>query len=188
MKRLDLVQLAFIIAGICSVFFSLDLIPTFLYYLFLWFTDGLTGGYVMDELIITILLLAVYLIFSIYCIRNSKQMAGWITDKANLHGEINVKLGTKDLLFTFFTILAVYGLIRDLPWLFSDTYNYIKALNTNAEEGVVTATKHKGNLFIQYCSAGLFIVLLIYANIFAEFLAARIKNPEPPDEIMNKTD
>jgi len=188
MKRLDLVQLAFIIAGICSVFFSLDLIPTFLYYLFLWFTDGLTGGYVMNELIITILLLAVYLIFSIYCIRNSKQLAGWIADKANLHGEINVKLGTKDLLFTFFTILAVYGLIRDLPWLFSDTYNYVRAFNTNAEEGIVPANKNKGNLFIQYCSVGLFVVLLIYAKIFAEFLAARIKNPEPPDEIMNKTD
>jgi hypothetical protein len=187
MKRLDLVQLAFIIAGICSAFFSLDLIPTFLYYLFLWFTDGLAGGYIMDELIITILLLAVYLIFTIYCIRNSKQMAGWITDKANLHGEINVKLGTKDLLFTFFIILAVYGLIRDIPWLFSDTYNYIKALNTNAEEGNVADNKDRGNLFIQYCSVGLFVVLLVYANVFAELLAARIKNPEPPDEIMEKT-
>ena len=50
----------------------------------------------MEELIITILLLAIYSIFSIYCIRNSKQLAGWITDKANLHGEINLKLGTKD--------------------------------------------------------------------------------------------
>ncbi|MBK9486902.1 MAG: hypothetical protein IPO01_17490 [Chitinophagaceae bacterium] len=63
MKRLDLVQLAFIIAGICSIFFSLDLIPSFLYYLFTWFTDGLAGGYLMEELIITILLLAIYSIF-----------------------------------------------------------------------------------------------------------------------------
>lgn len=188
MKRLDLVQLAFIIAGICSVFFSLDLIPKFLYYLFVWFTDGLAGGYVMDELIITILLLALYLIFSIYSIRNSKQLAGWITDKANLHGEINIKLRTRDILFAFFIILAVYGLIRDLPWLLNDTYNYLKALNTNAEEGVITASKNKGPLFIQYCTIVMFVILLIYANVFAEFLAARIKNPEPPDEIMKKTD
>ena len=187
MKRLDLVQLAFIIAGICSIFFSLDLVPTFLYYLFTWFTDGLAGGYLMDELIITILLLAVYLIFSIFCIRNSKQLAGWITDKANLHGEINLKLGTKDILFTFFTVLAVYGLIRDLPWLINDTYNYIKAFNTNAEEGFVPDNKSRGGLFIQFCSTGLFVVLMIYANVFAEFFAARIKNTEPTDEIMEKT-
>ena len=142
----------------------------------------------MDELIITILLLAVYLIFSIFCIRNSKQLAGWITDKANLHGEINLKLGTKDILFTFFTVLAVYGLIRDLPWLINDTYNYIKAFNTNAEEGFVPDNKSRGGLFIQFCSTGLFVVLMIYANVFAEFFAARIKNPEPPEEKKKKTD
>lgn len=188
MKRLDLVQLAFIIAGICSIFFSLDLIPTFLLYLFTWFTDGLVGGYLMEELIITILLLAVYLIFSIYCIRNSKQLAGWITDKANLHGEINIKLSTRGLLFTFFTILAVYGLIRDLPWLIKDSYDYIKAFNANAEEGIVPNNKNRGGLFIQFFSTGLFVALLVYANVFAEYFAARIKNPEPPDEIMEKTD
>jgi hypothetical protein len=188
MKRLDLVQLAFIIAGICSIFFSLDLIPTFLLYLFTWFTDGLVGGYLMEELIITILLLAVYLIFSIYCIRNSKQLAGWITDKANLHGEINIKLSTRGLLFTFFTILAVYGLIRDLPWLIKDSYDYIKAFNANAEEGIVPNNKNRGGLFTQFCSTGLFVALLVYANVFAEFFATRIKNPEPPDEIMEKTD
>ncbi|MEO6254463.1 MAG: hypothetical protein ABIO79_14215 [Ferruginibacter sp.] len=188
MKRLDLVQLAFIIAGICSVFFILDLIPTFLYYLFLWLTDGLAGGYLMDELIITILLLAVYLLFTFYSIRNSKQLAGWITDKADLHGEINLKLGTKGLLFTFFIILAVYGLIRDLPWLLKDSYDYIMAFNRNAEEGFVPANKARGGLFIQFCSTGLFVVLLIYANVFADFFAARIKNQEPPDQIMEKTD
>jgi hypothetical protein len=188
MKRLDLVQLAFIIAGICSIFFSLDLMPRFLYYLFAWFTDGLVGGYMMEELIITILLLAVYFIFSIYCIRNSKQLAAWITDKANLHGEINIKLDTKDLLFTFFTILAVYGLIRDLPWLFKDTYDYIKAFNANVDESVAPLTKNRGGLFIQFSKSGLMIALLIYANVFAEFFAARIKNTEPTDEIMEKTD
>lgn len=187
MKRLDLVQLAFIIAGICSIFFSLDLVPTFLYYLFAWFTNGLTGGYMMEELIITILLLAIYLIFSIYCIRNSKQLAGWITDKANLHGEINVQLGTKDVLFTFFTILAVYGLIRDLPWLFKDTYDYVKALNANADESIEPVSKSRGGLFIQFCSTGLFVALLVYAHVFAEFFAAKIKNTEPTDEIMEKT-
>lgn len=142
----------------------------------------------MEELIITILLLAVYLIFSIYCIRHSKQLAAWITDKANLQGEINVKLGTKDVLFTFFIILAIYGLIRDLPWLFKDTYDYIKAFNANAGESIDPVSKNRGGLFIQFCKTGLFIALLIYANVFAEFFAARIKNPEPTDEIMEKTD
>lgn len=188
MKRLDLVQLTFIIAGICSAFFSLDLIPTFFYYLFIWITDGLAGGYIMDELIITILLLAVYLIFSIYSIRNSKQLANWISNKANLHGEINIKLDTKNVLFAFFTGLAIYALIRDLPWLFSDIYNYIKALKSAPDEYIVPATRNKGDLITKICKVGLMIILMIYANVFAEFFASRIKNPEPPDEIMEKTD
>ena len=188
MKRLDLVQLAFIIAGICSAFFCLDLIPTFLFYLFAWISEGLVGGYFMEEFIINILLLAVYIIFSIYSIRNSKQLAVWVSDKAGLHGEINLKLDTRNLLFTFFIALAVYGLIRDLPWLCSDTYKYIKAFNINYDETVTPVARNKGDLFTQICKVGLMIVLLIYANVFAEFFARRIKNTEPPDEIMEKTD
>lgn len=188
MKRLDLVQLAFIIAGICSAFFCLDLIPKFLFYLFSWFSDGLTGGYIMEELIITILLLAVYLIFCIYSIRNSKQLAVWISDKADLHGEINFNLDTQNVLYAFFIILAVYGLIRDLPWLFNDVYNYIKAFNANADEQINAATGNKRNLLVQFCKAGLLVILLIYAKTFADFFAAKINNIEPPDEIMKNPD
>ena len=138
----------------------------------------------MNEFIITIILLAVYLIFCIYSIRNSKQLAAWISDKANLHGEINIKLGTRDVLFTFFIGLAMFGLIRDLPWLFRDIYQYVQS--SKAEE--ITDQDGRGVFFMQLCKIGLMIILMVYANVFAEFFAARVKNIEPPDEIMEKTD
>jgi hypothetical protein len=184
MKRLDLVQITFIIVGICSAFFCLDLIPKFLYYLFAWISSGLTGGYMMESFIEAILSLAAYLIFSIYSIRNSKQLAVWISDKADLHGELNIKIRTRELLFAFFTGLSIYGLIRDLPWLLKNTYYY---LNPVADEtNGATATREQ--LIVEIMRIGLLIVLLVYANVFAEFLANRIKNIEPPDEIMEKTD
>ena len=184
MKRLDLVQLTFIIVGICSAFFCIDLIPTFFIYLFLWLSEGLVGGYLMEEFFITIMLLALYLIFSIYSIRNSKQLAAWVTDKANLHGEVNFSFSARDILFAFFTGLAVFGLIRDLPSLFTEGYHYFKNVNTDIEEYVSPVRRNKEELFTQICKIGLMIVLLVYAHVFAEFLAARIKNTEPDDEIM----
>ncbi len=182
MKRLDLIQIAFIIAGICSAFFSIDLVPRFVYYMFAWFSSGLAGGYLMEDFIQTILLLALYLIFTIYSIRNSKQLAGWISDKANLQGAVNINLQTKDVLFTFLTCLGIYGLIRDLPWLFSDLYNYLLVYDTGAIRG------NKNELVTGVVKVGLWIVLLVYAHVFADYFAARIKNPEPPDEIMEKTE
>jgi hypothetical protein len=184
MKRLDLVQIIFIIVGICSAFFCLDLIPRFLYYLFAWISSGLTGGYMMENFIETILLLAAYLIFSIYSIRNSKQFATWITDKAGLHGEINIKMGTEELLFAFFTGLSIYGLIRDLPWLLKNVYYFLNP-GTDETRGEA-ATKEQ--IVVEIIKTALLIILLIYANVFAAFLANRIKNTEPPDEIMEKTD
>lgn len=186
MKRLDLVQLTFIIVGICSAFFCIDLIPTFFMYLFFWLSGGLAGGYVMEEFIIIIILLALYLIFSIYSIRSSKQLAAWVTDKADLHGEVNFSFSARDILFAFFTGLAVFGLIRDLPWLFTEAYHYFKNVDTDMEEYVNPRNRTRGELFTQLCKIGLMIILLIYASVFANFLAARIKNTEPDDEIMDK--
>jgi hypothetical protein len=184
MKRLDLVQITFIIVGICSAFFCLDLIPGFLYYLFAWISSGLTGGYMMESFIETILSLAAYLTFSIYSIRNSKQLAAWISDKADLHGEINIKIRTKELLFAFFTGLSIYGLIRDLPWLLKNIYYYFSPIGDETHGQAAT----KEQVVVEIIKTGLLIILLVYANVFADFLGNRIKNTEPPDEIMEKTD
>jgi hypothetical protein len=184
MKRLDLVQITFIVVGICSAFFSLDLIPRFLYYLFAWISSGLTGGYMMESFIEVILSLAAYLIFSIYSIRNSKQLAAWISDKADLHGEINIKIQTRELLFTFFTGLSIYGLIRDLPWLLKNLYYFLSPAADETHGQAAT----KEQIVVEIIKTGLFIILLVYANVFADFLANRVKNTEPPDEIMEKTD
>jgi hypothetical protein len=186
MKRLDLVQLSLIITGICSAFFCIDQIPRFLVYMFAWFSSGLTGGYMMESFIETILLLTGYLLFSLFSIRSSKQLAEWISNKADLHGDINFSLSTRELLFALFIGLGVYGLIRDLPQLLADGYSYLKDHSHTIITDLDMIRPKKGTLFIQITKVALFFTLLVYANIFARFFADRINNTEPPDEIEHK--
>jgi len=190
MKRLDLVQLTLIIIGICSAFFCLELTPRFLYYLFAWFSSGLAGGYMMEGFIGIILLLTVYLLFALFCIRNSKQLAQWISNKANLHTDINFRLNKEELLYAVFIGLGIYGLIRDLPILIRDAYAYIKGSNeNNIDTGMLGLTPpDQGTLVIQVIKVLLLVILVIYANVFAHFLAGRINNTEPEDEITSKID
>jgi hypothetical protein len=186
MKRLDLVQLTFIIVGICSAFFCIDLVPSFFYYLFAWVTVGLSGGIIMTDFIFTIMMLALYLIFSIVCIKNSKQLALWISNRAGLHGEVNFNFQARDILFVVFVGIAVYGLINYLPPFFSDIYRHFDEQKPDLEQTYLMPKSNREGWFGQLCKIGLLIVLLVYAHVFADFLAARIKNVEPPDDIMQK--
>lgn len=43
------------------------------------------------------------------------------------------------------------------------------------------------DIAIQAISILLFFTLVYYANVFSDFLSAKIKNTEPADEINNKT-
>ncbi|HMC98667.1 MAG TPA: hypothetical protein VKH37_00890, partial [Ferruginibacter sp.] len=114
MKRLDLVQLCIILVGICTVYLFLEMLPMFFSYLYSWFTEGLKGGFYMEQFIIKTLMSAGYLIFSILCIGNSKQLAHWVANKASLEADINFNINKTELLFAAFVVIAIYGLIRDI--------------------------------------------------------------------------
>gem|GEM_PF-2935443 len=187
MKRLDLVQLTIIIVGIFSVFFMISHIPPFLIYLFRWFGDGLRGGYLMEGFIGNIIMLSCYSLTAIYAIKNSKQLAGWICDKANLHADINFSLDKTAVLFVLFTGLGVYGLIQILPQLLTDTYHYIKNRNSFAGSLEITYDPKSLDIAVQAIKLLLFFTLVYYANVFSDFLSAKIKNIEPADEINDKT-
>ena len=187
MKRLDLVQLCIIIAGIFSVFYFIELIPSFIYYMLSWLSDGLSGGYMMRGFIQNILLLTAYLLFALFTIRSSKQLAEWISNKANLHAEINFALGARELLYALFIILGTYGLIKSIPSLLADSFDYFKD-NSHSLLELQMPKPNKGQLFIQFAKTGLYFVLMVYANVFSQFFADKIKNTEPPDEIVPKTD
>lgn len=187
MKRLDLVQLTIIIAGIISAFFCLALFPRFLIYFFSWFSNGLTGGFFMQAFIENILLLTVYLLFSLFCIKNSKHLAEWIGNKANLHAEINIALDKTSFLYALFIGLGIYGLVKELPVLLIDGFNYIRDRNNS-----LRLFEESGNPVNEIITAviktALFLVMVIYARVFAEFFSAKINNPDPVDEINNTTD
>jgi len=175
------------VIGLCSAFFFVELLPGFFYFMFDWFSSGLRGGYMMQSLIITILTMATYLLCSILSISNSKQLALWISNKASLDAAVNFALNTKQLLFAFFLVLGLYGLIRDLPHLLTYTYSYFKESPHSLE--VPDPMKPTGQqMFIQVAKVAFFIVLLAYAHVFATFFASRINNSEPEDEITEKTD
>lgn len=185
MKRLDLVQLTIIIVGIFSGFYLIGLIPKFLFYLFSWFSDGLRGGYLMGEFIENILLVSFYLLVSIYAIKNSKHFAEWICNKANLTADINFALDTRELLFTLFIGLGIYGLIKNLSGFLVLSYRYVRS--KNSFEGVHEISDTMGyDIATYFISVLLFFTLVYYANVFADFAAAKIKNIEPVDAIAEK--
>jgi hypothetical protein len=186
MKRLDLMQLTIIIVGIFSGFYLTGLLPKFLFFLFSWLSDGLRGGYLLGEFIENILLVSFYLLVLIYAIKNSKHFAEWICNKANLTADINFALDTRELLFTLFTGLGIYGLIKNLSVFLVLSYRYIRS--KNSFEGVHEITDNMGyDIATCFISVLLFFTLVYYAKVFADFAAAKINNTEPVDAIAEKT-
>lgn len=182
MKRLDLVQLTIIIVGIFSGFYLIGLIPQFLFYLFSWLNDGLRGGYLLGAFIQNILLVSFYLLVSIYAIKNSKHFAEWVCNKAALNADINFALDARELLFVFLIGVGIYGIIKNLPELLVNGYNFIKSSNSFNNE--TEMTKNAGsNLAIQFVTVFLLVVLIYYAKVFANFAASKINNIEPADAI-----
>ena len=186
MKRLDLVQLTIIMAGIFIGFLFIGYVPQFLFLLFNWLSEGLKGGYYMEAFIQNILVMGTYLISAFYAIRKSKHFAEWICNNANLNAHINFALDKAELLFVLFVGLGIYGLIKNLPALLVDLFNRIKSSNsfTLFEE---TKKVTNSNLIIQVITLLLFFTLVYYAKTFAGFFAAKINNTEPEDAIDNKT-
>lgn len=187
MKRLDLVQLTIIIVGLLSAFFCLRLLPQLMIYFFSWFTDGLRGGFFMQSLIGNIILLTVYLLFSMFSIRNSKQLADWISNKADLQADINLSLNKTELLFAFFVGMGLYGLVQELPSLLADGYNYITESNS-FQTGLDYRQPGKQQFIIECIQVILFSILLFNASVFAGFFASKINNTEPVDEINSNTE
>jgi len=186
MKRLDLVQLTIIIVGIFSAFIFLTSLPQFLYLIFAWFEDGLRGGYFWEILFRTVLVDGAYLLSAIYCIKKSKHFALWVSNNANLNGDINFALDKAEILFVLFVGLGLYGFIKQLPPFIVDGYNKIKGSNTN---GFITRDiklPSNSDLISQAIILFLFFVLVYYAKTFADFFASKINNVEPEDEIENK--
>lgn len=184
MKRLDVVQLTIIIIGLFSAFFFISLIPQFLYFIFSWFGEGLKGGYLLQAFIQNILLMSTYLIIALYAIKQSRHFALWVTDKADLHANINFSLDKTDLLFVLFIGLGVYGLIKNLPVLLVNGFNIIKE-GTHSNYETDYSNAGKGNIAIQIITVLLFFTLVYYARVFADFFASKINNIEPEDEIDN---
>jgi hypothetical protein len=185
MKRLDLVQLTIIIVGIFSAFSCLETLPSFFVYMIGWFDDGLAGSYSSRYLVYTILLLALTLIFSIYIIKYSKQIAEYLCNKANMDAAINFSINKKELLYILFIAMGIYGLIKNIPPFLRDGYEKITQKDV---ESVLSPRLPTGNIYMEGITIGLYFLLMYYANVFSEFLAAKIKNTEPEDEINGKNE
>jgi hypothetical protein len=130
-------------------------------------------------------LVSFYLLVSIYAIKNSKHFAAWICNNANLNADINFALHKTELLFALFVGLGVYGLIKNLPPLLVNGYNFIKSNNSFTTD--IEMAKNAGsNVAIQFATVFSFTVLIYYAKVFAHFAASKINNIEPVDAIAEK--
>ena len=141
----------------------------------------------MQAFIGNIIMLATYLMFSIYTIKNSKPLAEWIGNRASLQGDINFALNKTELLFALFLGLGIFGLIDEIPSLLSGLYDHIQD-NNNYSLDLDLLKPRKDLLITQAVKTALFLILVIYARTFAEYFSSKINNVEPEDEINSKTD
>lgn len=185
MKKLDLIQLTLVIIGILIFYNSITYLVQFISYFLLWITQGLSGGYYLDSFIQVIIFLAAYLIAGIYLIKQSKPLSAFVCKKAELSSDINLAIDRNDLLFTFFILLGIYGLITSLPVLLRDSYLYFKAPDTFAQNDQSVSITGSG-LFVKVFTVGLYFVLVYYAKVFANYLSCKINNGEPDDLIASK--
>lgn len=187
MKRTDLVQLAIIIVGIFISYTFLSAIPTLVFSIYNWFETGLSGGSYMDTFVTTFFLYGFYFLAGVLSITKSKPLAVWLCNKANFTGEISFPLSKNDLLFVLFCGLGINGLIQHLPKLLVYGFNKIKNTNTSILDEP-TGTVSTSFLVTEFLTSLLFFALLYYARVFADYLSAKINNPDPVDEIAeNKT-
>jgi hypothetical protein len=185
MKRLDLVQLAIIIVGIFNAYYFVVSLPQFFFLIYTWFSEGASGGYYLENLFANAIIVFCYFLVTFYCIKRSKHFAEWICNNANLNAEINFRLDKTELLFVLFVGLGIFGLIQNIPSLLVDGYNKIKSSNRFSEIG---NTKLDDTTLIikKLVLVFFYFVLIYYAKVFADFLAARINNQEPEDTIAEK--
>src|SRR5882757_1512188 len=188
MKRLDIVQFAIIVVGIVSAALFLQNLPGIIYYISTWLVNGLRGGPFIESFISSILYMAIYLLIAIYAVKNSKQIAEWICNKSNFEGEVNFNLQKSELLFIVLIAMAIYGLIRTIPSLFLNFYNMTKEKQEFDPSQRYIMPFERDGLFENVCFVALNIIILVYANVFAEFLSKKINNIEPPDAINLKDD
>ena len=186
MKRLDLVQLAIIIVGVFIAYFFVISLPQLLFLIYSWFEDGTRGGYYMENMLSNVIVILFYFLSAFYCIKKSKHFAEWICYKANLEAEINFRLDKTELLFVLFVGLGVYGLVTNLPGLLVAAFNKVKTSNSFEEIGTRAASN--SDIDIKLVTIFLYFVLVYYAKVFADLLAARINNKEPEDTIAEKTE
>ena len=134
--------------------------------------------------------IAVYLLFALLTIRSSKQLAEWISTKADLQGDINFSLKKQELLFVLFLGLGIYGLINELPGVLKDGYDLIRDSNKHPllDDFVDSKKTTNDTFFIELIKSFLFLTLVIYAHVFAAFFARKIDNLEPVDELNNQTE
>lgn len=182
MKRTDLVQLAIIIAGIFIAYAFVAAFPSLLFSVYNWMESGFRGGTYMEHFLGTFILYGFYFVAAAVAISKSKQLAAWLCEKADFKGTVYLPLNKKDLLYTLFIGLGVYGLIQQLPKLLVNLFNKIKSRNsfmTDDSIGNLSASY----LITEFITVLLFFVLVYYAGVFADLLAGKINNTEPDDSI-----
>ena len=179
MKKSSVLQLIIIGFGLLAGYTFLNMVPTLLYYLFMWFDGGASGGIYMETLIMTILSLALYLIMCLYGIKYSKPFAEKISDKTGADLHLPANMDMKYILYIVLFAIGLFGIIDKLPAFLINIYNYFKARNSMAETEMINP-QNGAPLVMQGISLLLCFILVIYAHVFADMLDKRIDKAESP--------
>lgn len=183
MKKTDALQLVVItFAMYCGMQFLIGL-PSLIFYLYYWFGQGLNGGGYMETLIISIITLASYLLMALMGIKQSGKIADWIDEKVSSNiPPVNINI--RGALFISLVAVAIYGLIKNIPGNLTQLYAYFKEEEGGGLIGMATTKPGGLSVIMDLMETGLYLILLIYAHVFADMLFNRIE----PREIEKATE
>lgn len=183
MKRVDFVQLVVIIVGLASCLLLLEKVPQFLTMLIGFLKSS--ANYPADILLMLILMIGTYLLFIIYSLKNSKQLAEFICAKASFEAKVDFHINKAELLYAVIIGMGLYGIMKELPALLINSYEYITTSNKGML-GINFSPISDKKLWIDTIQLLLYFLLIYYAKTFADFFSAKISNTEPEDEITGK--
>ncbi len=182
MRRLDVIQLAIIIVGIFVLYKFFTGVPNVLFSLLTWANNGLRGGEILEAFLGTFVLYSFYFAAAFICIKKSKYLANWICDKGDFSAAINLAIDKSTMLHIVFVAIGVYGIIENLPELLVTAFTKIKSNNSFMEMDVKLGFSTE-DIIIKLLLVLMYFALVYYASFFATYLAAKINNTEPDEEI-----
>lgn len=185
MRRLDIIQLVIIIAGIVAAYNAILIIPELLINIIFWLFDGMRATGYFSNMVSVVITLTLYIILSAILVRRSQQLSHYITGISELSSNIKVEQSKRELLFILFIGIGIFNLLNKLPVLLRNTYNAFtdKIARHGLENIGHSPYAQTADFTLPIINVLLSVALLLFAKPLSEYFADKISNVDDIEEI-----